>query len=579
MIDPLISLAFSLHSGRGTYVTLLGSGVSRAASIPTGWEIVVDLVTKLAHASDENPGDDPIAWYKQKYGREADYSELLDQLCRTSADRLQLLRGYFEPNEDERHRGLKLPSKAHKAIAKLASGGFVRIILTTNFDRLMEQALESEGLTPVVISNPDALMGMLPLVHQRCCVIKLHGDYLDTRFRNTPTELASYDPQTSAFLDQLFDQFGLVVCGWSAQWDTALRNAISRCPSRRFTTYWAARGTPSNDAQTLVNGRDGTMVPIEDADTFFERVSQLVNGLEESRRSHPATLEALAALTKRWIMDPQQIVLLADLVHDECERALHAIKEICESILTNGSAENGDVWLSRLCSSVDRVRSIVTHGSAWGGQLHEAMWCRVLERLSMPQVTGHNLQADTRQFPMLTLLYSMGIAAIANDRLNTLRALLYQPVYREFSKKSPLIGGDFWMDRSGIFKSAPSIKQMIYPRSEILHKLLREPLRRYLPDDQVYDDAFDMFEYLVALTYMDVVPDHQNWRGPWAPVGRYCWRAKHYSNSVIHTEPARLNELQGAWPPIVAGFFGGDVKKAASLQESLRGFVMSLSDY
>ena len=36
---------------------------------------------------------------------------------------------------------------------------------------------------------------MLPLVHQRCCVVKLHGDYLDTRIKNTPEELAAYDPE------------------------------------------------------------------------------------------------------------------------------------------------------------------------------------------------------------------------------------------------------------------------------------------------------------------------------------------------------------------------------------------------
>src|SRR5882672_3478248 len=47
MIDPIVSLSFSLYSNSGVYALLLGSGVSRSASIPTGWEIVQDLVHKI----------------------------------------------------------------------------------------------------------------------------------------------------------------------------------------------------------------------------------------------------------------------------------------------------------------------------------------------------------------------------------------------------------------------------------------------------------------------------------------------------------------------------------------------------
>ncbi len=40
MIEPIVSLAFSLHANKGVYALLLGSGVSRSAGIPTGWEVV-----------------------------------------------------------------------------------------------------------------------------------------------------------------------------------------------------------------------------------------------------------------------------------------------------------------------------------------------------------------------------------------------------------------------------------------------------------------------------------------------------------------------------------------------------------
>ena len=57
----------------------------------------------------------------------------------------------------------------------------------------------------------------------------MHGDYLDTRIRNSPAELDQYPPEFDQLLDRIFGEFGLVVCGWSAEWDSALRKAIYPC--------------------------------------------------------------------------------------------------------------------------------------------------------------------------------------------------------------------------------------------------------------------------------------------------------------------------------------------------------------
>lgn len=54
MLDPLTSLSFSVYSNKGVYALLLGSGVSRAAGIPTGWEIVADLIRKIAEVEGGN---------------------------------------------------------------------------------------------------------------------------------------------------------------------------------------------------------------------------------------------------------------------------------------------------------------------------------------------------------------------------------------------------------------------------------------------------------------------------------------------------------------------------------------------
>ena len=43
-IERLTTVAFSMYSNKGAYVLLLGSGISRSAHIPTGWEIESCLI-------------------------------------------------------------------------------------------------------------------------------------------------------------------------------------------------------------------------------------------------------------------------------------------------------------------------------------------------------------------------------------------------------------------------------------------------------------------------------------------------------------------------------------------------------
>jgi hypothetical protein len=217
MIDPLISLSFAIHKAKGVYALLLGSGVSRAAGIPTGWEVVVDLIRQVAKAYGEECEPDPELWFQKKFGKQPDYSKLLNVLGKTAGERNQILKGYFEPTDEERERGLKLPTVAHKEIAGLVASGHIKVILTTNFDHLLESALRAVNVNPTVISTPDAAIGAIPLAHNSCTIVKFHGDYLDTRIKNTPDELASYKRPMNRLLDRILDEYGLIVCGWSAE--------------------------------------------------------------------------------------------------------------------------------------------------------------------------------------------------------------------------------------------------------------------------------------------------------------------------------------------------------------------------
>lgn len=415
MIDPIHSLAFSIQANPGVYAVLLGSGISRAAKVPTGWEVTLDLVRKLSEVSGESCEPTPEEWYRVKFGREPDYSEILAAIAKTAAERQQLLRCYWEPSAQEREEGAKQPTIAHRAIASLVEQGFMKVIVTTNFDRLMETALADVGITPTVLSSPDQVHGSVPLIHTRCCVFKVHGDYLDTRIRNTPEELSAYPRAFDRLLERIFDEFGLIVCGWSADWDEALRKALLRAPSRRFATYWATRGEPSDMAQGLINHRGAQVIPIRDADSFFQSVEQQVRSLEEFSRPHPLSTEAAVASLKRYLSEPRFRIQLADLVNDEVERIIEATSG--EKFIVQGGPVPNKV------SATARVRAYETActtilamapiGGFWAEEQHYYVWQRALERLSFVELRGgFTLWLELRRYPATLLLYALGLGAI-----------------------------------------------------------------------------------------------------------------------------------------------------------------------
>lgn len=134
-------------------------------------------------------------------------------------------------------------------------------------------------------------------------VIKIHGDYLDTRIRNTLDELATYDPRLDNLLDRVFDEFGLIICGWSADWDEALRAAIERAKGRRFTTYWTSRGRPSQTAQDLITSRKAKVITISGADGFFEDLNVKVTSLEDIQVQPPLSAKVAVATLKRYLVE------------------------------------------------------------------------------------------------------------------------------------------------------------------------------------------------------------------------------------------------------------------------------------
>ena len=510
MIDPLISLAFAVSSGPGVYALLVGSGISRAAAIPTGWEVVVDLTRKLAAAMGETADPDPAGWFRSRFNAEPDYSDLLKRLAKAPTERAALLRQYFEPTEEERSRGLKVPTKAHRAIAALAAAGYLRVLVTTNFDRLLEIALTEAGVVPTVISTADAAVGSLPLIHNRCTVVKLHGDYLDSRIKNTADELSSYEPQISTLLDRILDEFGLIVCGWSAEWDIALFSAIERTPNRRFTTYWAARGALTDRAKRLVEFRRAEVIQITDADTFFFELSQKVSALADVRAPHPLSVTAAVEMLKKFLPRPEFRIAQHDLMVRETERCR---SELIPDRYPLQGVNVDQAFVARRLGQYEAataiVRRLLSYGMYWRGSDFAQTAVRALTRIASSAAvlaSGLNLLLRLRSYPASLLFCASSLGAVAGGNYKALREVFEAevPHQTDTSKKAPAV--------LELFPGATLPEQLLKivnetgrtPASDHVFGLLREDFRELLPDDDEYSAAFDRFEYLISLVNIDL---------------------------------------------------------------------------
>lgn len=584
MIDPMVSLAFAVYSNKGVYALLLGSGISRASGIPTGWEVVLDLVRKVAELEGEDCGPDPVDWFGKKHGVEPDYSKLLDKVANMPAERQQLLRGYFEPSDEERDQGLKLPSAAHKAIAQLVAAGYLRVIITTNFDRLMEKALEEVGVNPTVISTTDQLLGALPLAHSGATVIKLHGDYLDTRIKNTERELAKYDDALDGLLDRLFDEYGLIVSGWSGDWDIALRAALERCPNRRFTTFWTTKSPLSEKGKKLAKHRQAVVLQIKDANQLFESLREKVQALGDMAAPHPLSAKMAAATVKRHLVDPSAKIRLRDFVHDETEKLYAGI---------NGPAfgvQNVQISVGEIRKRIENyvalseiLTSVLIAGSYWGDADATKLWVAALQRIVNPSncFEGSVALIKLSRYPSLLLFYSAGLAAVASGNHKALADVMLKPKVKISNYEDRPIATKvyptavFDPEISKFFKNNSEFARHPAPFSYDISTKLRGPLREYLPRDEDYVEIFDRFEYLLGLVNADFKCQDHDFGGWWGPVGCFAWRDihGHQKRSISQKLDAEI-EAEGAdWPPLGAGFFGGSLERVRLAKGNFDAFL------
>jgi len=554
---------------------LLGSGVSRAANVPTGWEVTLDLIRRLAAIMDEKPAPDPEQWYRDRFAREPEYSSLLQQLAKTPTERQQLLRGYFEPSNESNENSDKQPTDAHRAIATLVAQGYFRVILTTNFDRLLETALLDENITPTVLSSADHVRGAMPLIHTSCCVFKVHGDYLDSRILNTDEELASYPDEHNQLLDRVFDEFGLIICGWSGDWDEALRSAILRTASRRFTTYWAKHGELTDISRGLIAHRDAQVIPIDTADVFFSDLREQVLAIDRlSQPPSDSTAIAVARL-KEYLPEPRHRIRLSDLVDDTVERLVERLSDTSFSAdqPREISSENATHRMRAYEAAAGRLLHLACVAGRWAEEPHYAVWRRAFQRLDSHRSQGGiEIWLQMQRYPQTLLLYAFGLGALQGDRLEFLNHILCTPL-RARNEDRPAVDVlpplRLFSHGGRVMQILEGMEQRKFPANDWIHDVLRPVANQLIPDDQTYTLTFDKLEILIALAFAH---QGQPFTEGWMPVGAFQYR-HHNTERILQGFRASLTSSGSRSTIVGSRVFGETVDVCEEKLQRLEHFL------
>lgn len=214
------------------YTLLLGAGASVSSGIPSA-QTMIDMwrqqTCNILGAEYTTSG--PYAsWLRDTQSRfqlNTEYSCLFSYLYPTPVER----QAYIEQLTDGGQ-----PLSGYLFLSRLVRAGRFDLILTTNFDDLIVEALtQSEGLKPLVCSF-DSRVGTLRIASRRPKVVKLHGDFLYDHIRNIPSMVRNVE-------EKLWEtcRGGLIVAGYGGADESVMqtvRHMLQQPDHLRLGLHW-----------------------------------------------------------------------------------------------------------------------------------------------------------------------------------------------------------------------------------------------------------------------------------------------------------------------------------------------------
>lgn len=272
-----------------------GAGASATAGIATAWDMLWEFKrsiycsqTKVSLKSCGDLTDERVQHRIQTYvethikncpkpGDEDEYAFFFEQAYASDMDRRTYIDSKIKSGT---------PSFGHECLGILINTGLVRLMWTTNFDRLIEDvAVKALGSTSklVVASIDNAQVGIQAVNESRWPIyIKIHGDFQSRKLKNIQSELLTQDSQMRESLIDCSRRFGLAVVGYSGRDDSvmeALEKGLVKgaYPNGLFWFRRSPKGTYSRVTALIEKAKElGIEADFVEAESFDELFHDIV---------------------------------------------------------------------------------------------------------------------------------------------------------------------------------------------------------------------------------------------------------------------------------------------------------------
>ena len=531
--DAVVPVAYAMQASPKRYALLLGAGISVAAALPTASDVSGNMILAVAEGRGEKVerGENNevcLAWFEEAFGEPATFQHLMKELGISEANRKDGLKKFIYRTDVNGGPAPGTPTEAHRVIARLVKSGRISLIITTNFDTLMEEALKVERV-PYEVITEESDVRQMSVFPDRCRVLKVNGDFERGTLRITPEDLRQYPPAMEDYLRRIFGEYGLVTCGWSGNYDTHLVEILCATDTpRRYPVFWCRRNGGSDPSEVckslLPNGID-----IDDADEFFTTLEVVI---ERFARFEPrTTLTAAPAVrkVKDALRQDKPELVLPDLINEETDRVL--------AFLTDKSRYQADTidgrefytaMLMGLEGTAAPLAAMVATVAQYDDEVFVDLVSDTIERLiNVPPVTPEFSEIQNRRqmavsdyvegllqlryYSAILVIYASGIAAIRTGHFNTLEAIVRRPMksryngllrekvpYYEYVNVWDAIGLDHeWLAALTHKRFGDEISYRDYP-----YRAIYEFMKILLPNQDAFFESLDVFEYIFGLAYL-----------------------------------------------------------------------------
>lgn len=156
------------------------------------------------------------------------------------------------------------PSYGYSVLSRILATTRHRVVVTTNFDNLVTDALSIFTRTFPLVCGHESLTAFVRAQLRRPLVVKVHRDLLMDP-KSTPAELASLPDAYARALDRIFGHYTPIIIGYGGNDGSLMEYLRSRpessIPGGVYWCYWDQAGAPDVRIQEFVARQHGCLVP------------------------------------------------------------------------------------------------------------------------------------------------------------------------------------------------------------------------------------------------------------------------------------------------------------------------------